>query len=60
MIETEYNILMRQVELLKEENENLRKVAEAAKILIDNCPNIYMETDGEHEAVEIALKEWKR
>ena len=51
---------MRQVELLKEENENLRKVAEAAKILIDNCPNIYMETDGEHEAVEIALKEWKR
>lgn len=43
MIETEYNILMRQVELLKEENENLRKVAEASeiarRILKPQCSN---------------------
>jgi hypothetical protein len=45
------------ISALEDENEKLWKVAEAAKVLIDQCPNIYMETDGEQEFLEIALRE---
>lgn len=52
MIETEYNILMRQVELLKKENEKLRKVAEAAIEHVCDYREIYCH-------ICEALKEWK-
>lgn len=59
MIETEYNILMRQIELLKKENEKLRKVLEAA-IDMDR-EHTYIDTvkHPNHYRLHMALKEWR-